>query len=75
MRAHFVMVEKGNPAIKALARKFLTVFCWMVMILAIIGLVGFLKTALNDYPKLLAIMTFTAVFLGGYSSKVKFSED
>lgn len=68
-------VEKGNPAIKGLARKFLTAFSWMVMILAIIGFVGFLKVVLNDYPKLLASMTFTAIFLGGYSSKIKLSEN
>ena len=47
----------------------------MVMILSIIGFAGFLKVALNDYQKLLATMTFTAIFLGGYSSKTKFSED
>ena len=68
-------VEKGNPEIKELARKFLILVSWMVMILAIIGFAGFLKAALNDYPKLLATMTFTAIFLGGYSSKRKFSED
>lgn len=68
-------VENGNPAIKGLAKKFLIAFSWMVMILAIIGFVGFLNVALNDYPKLLATMTFTAVFLGGFSSKIKFSED
>jgi hypothetical protein len=68
-------VEKGNPGIKGLARKFLIFFSWMVMILAIIAFAGFMKAALNDYPKLLATMTFTAIFLGGYSSKTKFSGD
>jgi hypothetical protein len=68
-------IEKGNPGIKGLTRKFLILFSWMVMILAIIGFVGFLKAALNDYQKFLATMTFTAIFLGGYSSKMKFSED
>jgi len=68
-------VEKGNPGIKELARKFLIFFSWMVMILSVVGFAGFLKVALNDYPKLLASMTFTAIFLGGYSSKTKFSED
>jgi len=68
-------VEKGNPTISGLARKFLTIFSWMVMIMVIIGFVGFLSTAFNDYPKLLATMTFSAVFLGGLSSKIKFSEN
>ncbi len=68
-------VENGNLRIKGLTRKFLIFFSWMVMILAIVGFVGFLKAARNDHPKLLATMTFTAIFLGGYSSKVKFSED
>lgn len=68
-------VEKGNPGIKELARTFLILFSWMVMILSIIGFAGFLKVALNDYPKLLATMTFTAMFLGGYSSKIKVNQD
>ncbi|MFN9862749.1 MAG: hypothetical protein ACK55U_04995, partial [Bacteroidota bacterium] len=68
-------IEKENPAISVLARKFLTIFSWVVMIIAIIGFIGFLNTALNDYPKLLATMIFPAVFLGGYSSKIKFSQD
>lgn len=67
-------VEKGNSQIKGLAKKFLILFSWMVMVLAIIGFVGFLKAALNDHPKLLATMTFSAIFLGGYSSKIKLSE-
>lgn len=77
-RAPFGMyqyIKKGNPAISGLARKFLTIFSWMVMIMAIIGFIGFLSIAINDYPRLLATMTFPAVFLGGYSSKIKFSED
>lgn len=73
--AMYQYVERGNPGIQGLTRKFLILSSWMLMIFAIIGLVGFLKAALNDYQKFLAIMTFTAIFLGGYSSKMKFSED
>lgn len=68
-------VVKENPDIKAFARKFLVFISWMVMILAIVGCAGLLSAALNDPPKLLATMTFTAMFLGGYSSKAKFNED
>lgn len=71
----YQFVGKENPGIKSLVQRALRLFSWMVMILAVIGLVGFLNVALNDYPKLLATMTFTAIFLGGYSSKIKLSEN
>ena len=73
--AMYQFVGKENPGIKSLAQRALRFFSWMVMILAVIGFVGFLNVALNDYPKFLATMTFTAIFLGGYSSKIKLSEN
>lgn len=68
-------LEKESPRIKDLARKLLTLFSWMVMIMAIIGFLGFLKDALNDYPRFIGAMMFPAIFLGGYSSKMKLSEE
>jgi len=58
-------VGKENPGIKELTKKGLRFFSWMVMILAVIGFVGFLNAAFHDYSKFLATMTFAAVFLGG----------
>ena len=68
-------VGRENSRIKPLVQGLLRLFSWMVMILSIIGFVGFLNTAVDDHPKLLATMTFAAVFLGGYSSRIKFSEN
>ncbi|MCD9014400.1 hypothetical protein [Parachryseolinea silvisoli] len=68
-------VGRDNPRIKALARKFLIFSSWMMMVFAIIAFAGVMKDALNDDPKLLVMMTFAAIFLGGYSSKKRLSED
>jgi len=69
----FQYIESGNPGIKELAQKFLRLFSWIVIVLAVVGFLGFLNVAIRDYAKLLAMMVFPAMFLGGYSSKIKLS--
>jgi hypothetical protein len=69
----YQFVGQRNPETNKLAQKLLILFSWMIMILAVVGFIGFLNVALRDYSKLLAAMTFSAIFLGGLSSKMKFS--
>lgn len=63
-------VESDSPWTK-LTRKFLIFFSWMTMFFSIIGFAVLLMVALDDYRNLLVTMMFPAIFLGGYSSKVK----
>lgn len=64
-------IENKNSKIKTVARTAFLFFCWMVMILSVVGFVGFINAALNDYSRFLFTMTFAAIFLGVYSSKTK----
>lgn len=65
-------IGKENPETKRLAQMILGLFSWIMMGLSVIGFIRFLGAAINDYPKLLTTMTFSAIFLGGYSSGIKF---
>ncbi len=71
----YQLVKQHNPLMIVPAKKILILFSWVMIIFSLVGFIGFLNIALRDYSKLMIGMTFTAIFLGGYSSKVKFSED
>jgi hypothetical protein len=68
-------VEKQKPESKTLVLKMFILFSWATVILSAIGFVGLLSIALRDPKVLVGVMTMIAVFLGGYSSVVKLSEN
>lgn len=68
-------VEKQKPESKMLALKMFRLFSWAAMIVSAIGFVGLLSIGLRDPKVLVGLMTLIPVFLGGYSSLVKLSEN
>lgn len=68
-------IEKQKPESKALVLKMFRLFSWATVIFSAIGLVGLTSIALKDPKVLVGVMTLIAVFLGGYSSVVKLSEN
>jgi hypothetical protein len=77
-RAPFEMyrhVEKQKPESKKSALKMFRLFSWAAMIMSAIMLVIILSIAVSDPKALVGVMTLIAIFLGGYSSLVKFSAD
>jgi hypothetical protein len=69
-------IERENPGTKIPAYKILNIFSWIMMILSIMGFVGFLNSVIahHHYEQLMVTMTFIAIFLGGYSSYLKLKE-
>lgn len=68
-------IEKQRPESKTLALKMFRLFCWATVIFSGVGFVGLLSIALRDPKVLVGVMTLIAVFLGGYSSVLKLSEN
>jgi hypothetical protein len=68
-------VEKERSELKMLTLRMFRFFSWMVIILSIFGFIGLLNIAFKEPRVLVGVMTLSAIFLGGYSSVVKFSEN
>jgi hypothetical protein len=63
--------KKQNPKHKKLAKMIWVFFSWAAVVGSVVGLFGFLNSAIDNHQQLVAFMIFPGMFLGGYASVLK----